>query len=380
MLEKVHEFSLPTAVLDVVVGRGEQLYAACMDGVYRVDIPSAEVTRLGEHASYVSGVGILSERDELISAGYDGALQWYALPSGDRIRRVEAHQFWSWQMAVSPDRRWLASVSGQYLAGGEKYEPAEEREPSVLVLAAESGEVAHAWSHLPPVQSVAFSPDSRFLAAANLMGDIRVWDLERGELRAEWNTPAFTSWGIIKSHCYIGGIYALQFSPDGEHLLAAGMGPMRDPMAGNGKQLWQRFAWREDPPRQVDQTHPDDQGEGLMETLAFSPDGGSFVMGGRLRGGAWNVARFDSETGRLTESLKTGYRVTRARFWDPLSDHHPGARSDEASEDASDEASKEGELRGGIGTGGGLVIAGTKSQPSAPDGNSPPFGRVEIYQ
>ena len=34
----------------------------------------------------------------------------------------------------------------------------------------------------------------------------------------------FTSWGIIKSHCYIGGIHAMAFDPSDEHLLLAGMG------------------------------------------------------------------------------------------------------------------------------------------------------------
>jgi hypothetical protein len=60
----------------------------------------------------------------------------------------------------------------------------------------------------------------------------------------EWNTPDFTSWGIIKSHHYIGGIFDFSFSPDGSRLITCGMGPMRDPMAGNGKQTWQEFDWK----------------------------------------------------------------------------------------------------------------------------------------
>ena len=35
----------------------------------------------------------------------------------------------------------------------------------------------------------------------------------------------------------------------------------------------------------IDQTHKDESGEGLMETLAVHPDVDFFVMGGRLRGG-----------------------------------------------------------------------------------------------
>ena len=71
------------------------------------------------------------------------------------------------------------------------------------------------------------------------MGEVRVYELDSKKLIAQWTTPDFTSWGIIKSHCYIGGIYDMQFSPDDDHIYVAGMGYMRDPMAGNGKQLWQ---------------------------------------------------------------------------------------------------------------------------------------------
>ena len=34
------------------------------------------------------------------------------------------------------------------------------------------------------------------------------------------------------------------------------MGSTRDPAAGNGKQLWQRFDWRANPAKKLDETHP----------------------------------------------------------------------------------------------------------------------------
>ena len=57
------------------------------------------------------------------------------------LRKVQAHKFWSWQMAVSPDEALVASVTGQYLAGGYKYEPAAEQEPSIRVYDAQTGEL-----------------------------------------------------------------------------------------------------------------------------------------------------------------------------------------------------------------------------------------------
>ena len=39
-------------------------------------------------------------------------------------------------------------------------------------------------------------------------------------------------------------------------------------------------------------------------------------MGGRLRGGDWNVALFETASGNRLKSYKTGYRVTDMQFTD----------------------------------------------------------------
>lgn len=345
---RINRHMFPTAVLGLHASAdGDSVYAACMDGIYALRSGSAEPQRLYAHESYASGVVLLESSKTLISAGYDGTLIWYDLAVGKTIRTVKAHDFWSWQLAASPDRKYVASVTGQYLSGGPKYEPAAEREPSVRVYEAATGATVHSLSHVPSVQSVAFSPDSRFIAAGNLMGEVRVWEVASGKQVAGWTTDAFTSWGIIKSHCYIGGIFALAFTPDSNALLLAGMGPMRDPMAGNGKQLWQRFAWREHPARKLDETRPGESGEGLMETLAVHPAGKHFVMAGRLRGGSWNTAVFNMSDGALVHSLKTETRITRAVF---------------------------------AANGTRLLLGGTQRQPSLKDGKIPAFGHVDVYE
>ncbi len=267
-----------------------------------------------EHESYASGVWLLEKTNTLVSAGYDGALHSFDLKERKLVRRVGAHKFWSWKLAVSEDEQLVASVTGQYLSGGYKYEPSLGQEPSVKVFDAQTGDLRHSFAQGPPVLSCAFSPDSRFLAAANMMGEVRVWDLISGQLGASWTTPDFTSWGIIKSHHYCGGIFAMTFSPNGTELLLAGMGPMKDPMAGNGKQTWQRFAWRETPPRKSGEIEDSERGNGLMEAITFHPSGKFFAMAGRLAQGKWNVALFDAESGKLIESLDTKMRVTDAVF------------------------------------------------------------------
>ncbi len=347
-LKRTTHFKLPTGILDAALAAdGKSLVAGCMDGVFIADLEGKTFAKIDQHASYVSSVAWLSE-GIVLSAGYDGALHWTDVAAEKRVREVALHDFWSWDMAVSPDRKLIASVTGQYLAGGYKYEPQPEREPSVRIVSAETGQILHSLPHVPSVQSVAFSNDGRYVAAGNLMGEVRVWDVQTGAMQSTFTTPDLTSWGIIKSHCYLGGIFAMSFKPDDSTLLIAGMGQMRDPMAGNGRQLWQEWSWQEPEPRKLDETHKDESGEGLMETLAVHPDGKRFVMGGRLRGGDWNVALFDLHNGNRLATLKTGYRVTHALFSDD------GAR---------------------------LILVGSQGQPNDhKDGVFPDFGRVEVYE
>lgn len=313
-VKSVKEIKLPTGVLSLdVTPDAKSAFAACIDGgVYAVDLDSGKNDKLGEHGSYASGAALIAKSPLLVSAGYDGVLQWHDVQERKTVRKVSAHQFWSWQAAVSDDGQFVASVTGQYLCGGYKYEPLPEREPSVRVYEAGAGKLVHSFTHVPPVQAVAFSRDGKFLAAGNLMGEVRVWELSSGKQIATFTTPSFTGWGIIKGHYYTGGIYALHFAANDAELYLAGMSSTTDPAAGNGRQLWQRFNWRDG--KKLSETAEGDSGRGLMETLAFHPSGNCFAMGGRLENGKWSLAFFDTKSGALLHSLDTKSRVTKAVF------------------------------------------------------------------
>jgi len=139
-LELLKELNLPTAVLGVDLSdakddpKNQRAFAACFDGgVYAVDLDSGKHQLLGKHESYASGVKYLRKTGQIITTGYDGTLRWHDVSTEKPIRTIQAHRFWSWQMDVSPNEQSIASVTGQYLAGGYKYEPAPEQEPSVRV-------------------------------------------------------------------------------------------------------------------------------------------------------------------------------------------------------------------------------------------------------
>jgi WD40 repeat protein len=314
VVKSAKEILLPTGVLGMdVTPDAKSAFASCIDGgVYAVDLNTGGNEKVGAHDSYASGAALVADSSMLVSAGYDGVLQWHDTHERKTVRKVSAHEFWSWQAAASADGKFVASATGQYLCGGYKYEPLPEREPSVRVYEAASGKLVHGFAHVPPVQSVAFSRDGKFLAAGNLMGEVRVWELASGKQVANFTTPSFTGWGIIKGHYYTGGIYALHFAANDEELYLAGMSSTTDPAAGNGKQLWQRFNWREG--KKLSETADGDMGRGLMETLAFHPDGKYFAMGGRLENGKWSLALFDTRNGALLHSIDTKSRVTKALF------------------------------------------------------------------
>ncbi len=350
-LTLVHDHKLPTGVLGLAVAPdGGRAFASTIEGaVYVVDLATGRSEAFeARHASYASGCVLLPDGRTIISGGYDGMLLWHDVETRRCWRRVVAHRFWSWQLALSPDGRRLASVTGQYLPGGWKYEPEAGVEPSVKVFETLRGDPVGAFSHTPPVLSCAFGPDGRHLAAGNMMGDVRVWDLESeagDEPLVRWTSPDFTSWGSIKTHHYCGGIYGLAFAPDGESLLGCGMGPMTDPMAGNGKMTWQRWNWRKG--ERTDQIQDGQRGSGLMEALAWHPDGIHFLMAGRQAQGTWNVAVFSARDGGLVHSLDTKKRITGARFTPD---------------------------------GGSLIIAGAVGQPQPKDGVWPWWGRVQSYR
>lgn len=344
----VTTLKLTTAVLGLDVSDdAKRLYAACLDGgVYSVDAQSGATELIGKHESFASGVSKIAGTSLLVSAGYDGVLQWHDLAERKTIRKINAHKFWSWQMAMSGDGKLVASATGQYLAGGPKYEPAAEREPSVKVFDAHTGELKHQFSHVPPVQAVALSAEGEYVAAGNLMGEVRVWELKSGKKLAEWTSSSFTSWGTVKSHCYQGGIYGISFTPDARHVIVCGMGPMHDPMAGNGKQTWQKFAWRENPAVKVDEIHSGDHGNGHPESLTFHPSGRYFVMAGRLAQGKWNAGFFDAKSGAMIQSVDAKGRICKAVF---------------------------------SGDGRRLFLAGANGQAAPKDGKFQDYGRISVY-
>lgn len=324
--ERIRRWQVPTAVLGLDLSPDETTaYVGCFAGVGSLNLESGAFELLHAHESYVSGVYMLPEAQLLVSAGYDGQLRWFDLEKREIVRSVQVTDSWIWDLAMGRPANQsprIATAGGRYLAGDYEYRPLPSDRPNVQVWDGISGELIHQFTMLPPVQAIAFSPCGTRVAAANLMGDIQVWDLSQDSDPNvtnrppdwSWHTPDFTAFGVIKSHCQVGGIYAITFSPDGQYVIVAGIGPMVDPMAGNGRQRWQQFSLADGMTDFKRQSKDDQVGEGLMEALAFHLVEGTFAMSGRLRGGAFNTGLFSLDSGDLVHGFKTDSRITKARF------------------------------------------------------------------
>ena len=113
-LTLAHDHKLPTGVLGLAItSDGSRAFAACADGVlYDVDLATGEAQAFeGTHLSFASGCVLLPDARTVISGGYDGLLLWHDVESRRCWRRVQAHQFWNWQLALSSICRAAGSTS-----------------------------------------------------------------------------------------------------------------------------------------------------------------------------------------------------------------------------------------------------------------------------
>jgi sugar lactone lactonase YvrE len=120
----------------------------------------------------------------VIAAGRDDMLIQWEVASGRKVRSFNGHHAHAMCAAFSPDGSLIASTdynNGIQFRGMTR-----------------------------GVRQVAFSPNSRTLATASYRGPIRLWEIETGSLRAQFD-------GHVPSTT------ALAFSPDGTTLLSAGM-------------------------------------------------------------------------------------------------------------------------------------------------------------
>lgn len=217
----------------------DRLLVASSEGkVVEIDAsrPNGETRNLAEHGRYVTCVRLAG--NVAISGGYDGRLIWWDVPGRRVIRTVaDAHARWIRMLAVTPDGRTLASVGDDMVcrlwnvATGERLRELRghaERTPQNF------GSMLYC---------CAFSADGRRLATGDRVGHIVIWDPATGRSLGTCEAPTLYTWDGRQRIRSIGGVRALAFSPDGNHLAAGGVGQIGNVDALQGPSRVEVFDW-----------------------------------------------------------------------------------------------------------------------------------------
>lgn len=186
--------------------------------VYATD-PTADkldLQEVGQHETYVTGLAVAGE--SLVSGGYDGRLNWWDVEKPARVRSVEAHTKWIRNVVASPDGRLVASVADDMVC--KLHDAATGKLVHEL-----RGHKERTPNHFPSMlYACAFSADGKRLATGDKVGHVVVWDVATGKQITTLESPGMYTWDGRQRIHSIGGIRAVEFSPDGTRLAVGGVG------------------------------------------------------------------------------------------------------------------------------------------------------------
>ena len=248
----------------------------------------AERTALtgGGHESYVTG--IVRVGSELISCGYDHRLIWWDIESKRSIRQVDAHDTWIRNIAISPDQTRVATVADDMQC--KVWEVATGK-----LLASMSDHQAMTPHHFPSMlYAVAFSPDGKWIATGDRIGHIAIWDAQSFSKVSEIETPIMYTWDPTARRHSTGGIRSLTFSPDSQFLAVGGVGKIANIDHLDGPARLEIFGL---PSGEQTLELEDNKKKGLVEQIAWSPDGKWILTAGGDNNGFVTV--YDAESGDL---------------------------------------------------------------------------------
>lgn len=256
----------------------ERVFFGASDGsLYATDLSAEkpEFKQASGHEGFVLGVAVAGAI--VVSGAYDGRLIFWEADSLTKIRTVEqAHKKWIRKLCASPDGKLVASVADDMVC---------------RVWNAASGELVHALeghavetpTHYPSMLfGCNFSADGTLLATCDKVGHAIVWDVATGKQVGAVDAPKMYTWDPRARRHSIGGARSVAFSPDAKLLAIGGTGQIGNVDHLEAPARVEVFDWKK-----AEQTHefPGDRFKGLVEQLAFSPDGKLLIAAGGAHDG-----------------------------------------------------------------------------------------------
>jgi hypothetical protein len=299
-LKLVKQFNRPGAVFAVarVPGTNRLFLGGSDFKVVELDLAAAkpEPRELGGHQSYVTGLALAGP--VLVSSGYDGRLLWWDVASRKQLRAVAAHARWVRKVAASRDGKLVASVADDMVC---RLWDAASGKP-LRELRGHAEKTPH---HYPSMLfACTFSPDGRFVATGDKVGHVVVWEAATGRPAATLEAPVMYTWDPVQRRHSIGGIRSLAFSPDGSLLAVGGMGQVGNIDHLEGKARVEVFDWQKG---KRTNEFPGDRFSGLVEHLAFHPEGAWLLAAGGAHDGF--LMFFDLKARRVLRQDKAPMHV-----------------------------------------------------------------------
>jgi WD40 repeat protein len=239
--------------------------------VVEADLTAAkfEPKDLYSHESYVTGVALAGKT--LVSGGYDGKLIWWDTTANKTIRKLDAHSKWIRRVIATPDGSRVVSVADDM---------------ACKVWDAATGKLVHDLrghqvltpTYFPSMlHAVTVSSDGKYLATGDKVGHVAVWDTKTGKPLGTLESSGMYTWDPVQRRHSIGGIRSLAFSPDGVQLAVGGIGKIGNVDHLEGKARVEVFDWKAG--KSLIE-FASDKFKGLVNHLAFAPDGAWLVGAG----------------------------------------------------------------------------------------------------
>ena len=291
-LNLVKEISLAHDAISVAdVPNTDKVFVGGIEGkVFQLDLAeqTPEPLAWSAHVSYVSGLVVAG--NHLISGGSDHLMIWWDRETHRPLRIVHDHPKWIRHLALSPDQRLVASVCDDMVCR------LFDAEKGKLVCELRGHSLRTSYQLPSKLYTSVFSHDGQHLATADQTGHIVVWDVCTGKQVAKLHAPHFFTHDT-NGHGY-GGIRTLAFSPDSRLLAAGGNRAGDTSTIGGSKSLIQVFDWRA-----AEKTHDFiDGGNFFYERLQFHHEG-RWLVGGGGAGTEQKIAVFDVEKGTLLDAV-----------------------------------------------------------------------------
>jgi WD40 repeat protein/tRNA A-37 threonylcarbamoyl transferase component Bud32 len=213
------------------------------------------------HDSTVTGVAFSPDGLLLASSSWDKSVKIWEAATGTLLRTLPSHAREATRVAFSPDGRMLASSSWDQTI--RLSDPATGAELRSLHWVSKP-------NHRDPIDSLAFHPSGRYLAAAPDQygpgGEVKVFDLETGDVVHS-----------LAGHIY--GIFQVVFSRDGRRLASCSCdGGLKVWDMTTGQELFSYHNHTGLPPGSEGAI---DTKRDAMHSVAFSPDGFHLALGCR---------------------------------------------------------------------------------------------------